>query len=387
MLAVNKKVGALACLYIGLLIIAASVEAQDRNQIEDRVQFSETQLLNREIRVLTPAGGSTRLTPQNVSSVLGSDAIIAERIEVRDIPLAGTDGEWSLPFQYSTASGDTFRPQLVVISPIAFDNEFNTFKGRLGLGVLSQTDAAASGRLPQPVHFTIAGDADSIEPTQVAVTHLNQPFSEIEVSVREPDEELALNVFASFDPEPEPLKVPTKRPQLDLSISPASIDGLGLAMADVNVSAHRDYAGRTVTLSYGKGRIGESVLTLGQDGKAQTQIRSQFVGDATLSVGGYPFEAARGSVEYVLPLVFIISGIAGALGGALVRKVMKKEDGKQFFVAIFSGFLGALLAALGVNFINLPVAIPAGETFAFVFAAISAYMGAAVFTSSSSAKA
>ena len=343
--------------------------------------YSSSELQDRDIKVLT-AAGATSVTPDNIES-FPPTAIFAERTAqtTRDLQT----GDVMLPFNYRTRlpSGEefSFRAKLVVLKPVAYDNASDTFKGRLGLGVLSETHPAASGSIGQSVSFSLAGDADSIIPTQLEIDHLNLPFTNIEVEVKEPDDEVSLQVFASFAPdEPEEIRLASSRPKLGISIAPTSIDGFGLAVADVRVEAHRSYAGRTVSLGYEKGRVEQSVLTLDDNGNAQTQLRSQFIGETEVTASGYPFVGASASIGFGWPVALFVMGILGALGGAFVRKFAKSAPEEKLGVAVFCGFLGAVLAALGVNFLNLPVTLPAGEAFTFVVAALSGYAGPAIFS-------
>jgi uncharacterized membrane protein YeaQ/YmgE (transglycosylase-associated protein family) len=256
------------------------------------------------------------------------------------------------------------------------------------LSVISPPLPAANTPCPSGSNATaVAGNPRTIRRSPVASMSEMMPSSlaaaTVNLQFKEPRDQVFVNLISSIDPQ-TPLRrvVPTTAPKLSLEVSPNPIDGFGLETATLTVRAlgGGSYAGSRITLDYDRGFIGNPQLQLDASGSASTQIRSRYVGTATIKATGRPFGDASVTLDYRAPVLFVFIALVGAAAGAVVRATVKREGKKGFFIAGLCGVIGVVVATLGVNFLNLAVTIPNGEAFAFVVAALSAYLGAGVFS-------
>lgn len=352
--------------------------------IKSRLKLSPAELAGRTIRVKKDAVTLT-VTAANIDTAITPHSLLVERTG-REVQSASRNNAtiWQLPVQFSYIRGDgssfSFRPFIKVMQPLRFNHQERTFKGLLGLGVVDESRPRARERLADPVSFTLTG-FESITPNQVTVTHLSQPFKEVELRLINPDDEVSLGVIATLESETDSIKVPAIRPQLKLRISPSQrIEGLGLSTAVVHIAAEDGgiFAGEKIALESTLGRLKDSQVTLDTAGTAQTRIRSSFIGPARVTAQGYPFAEATDTVTFGWPVVLTVVALIAAGLGAWVRR---KSGKGSFSVALAFGVVGAILGAIGVNFLSLPVEIPAGEAIIFVLTFFSAYLGPMAFKS------
>jgi uncharacterized membrane protein YeaQ/YmgE (transglycosylase-associated protein family) len=377
--------------------ITATAAARDLRTIENRVapvpvdvikprlEFSRAQLDSGTVRMKT-ASGTSVLSAANLDAAIKPNTLFIRRTGGQvEAAAAGDAQTWKLPIRFSYIRSDgttfSFEPFIKVLQPLLFNKSEGAFKGVLGLGVVDEARPRARDTLSEPVSFTIGGAIETINPSEVTITHLSQPYKKVELSLRSPGEEVVVDIFATLDGAADSIVVPAIRPELNLEISPSErIDGFGLSTAVIQVSAIDGgiFAGEKITLKSSMGRLRDNSVVLDSTGTAETLIRSSFFGPAVVSARAYPFFPSSEKVYFAVPVVFVGVALFGAIGGALARA--RKQRG-SFLRSIIFGFIGALLGGLGVNYLNLPVTIPAGEVFVLVVSFFTAYLGSVAFKS------
>ncbi|MEE4298892.1 MAG: hypothetical protein V2J24_05560 [Pseudomonadales bacterium] len=338
-------------------------------------------IADREILVLGELSASSVAAAAQPALRLPPQTIYAERVD-RSEPSRIQD---PLRFRFVLPSGDELdvEPSFRVLEAIRFDPQTDRFRGRIGLGVLSRTRPQDTSPIDPPVRFTVSGPGLSLDPVQIPVGHLNQPLEEIDVSYSEPRAEVELQLVSSFDPQaPLRRRVEAELPRLELFTSRPSADGFGLGTISVSVAAAAgpSFAGRRVSLRTTGGYLDQSEVTLDDQGRGETTLRSSFVGAASISARGYPFSPPTPvDVRFAMPLALLGALVAGALAGAAARHFFTRERWRRFAGGMLAGIVGGVLAVLGVNVLAIAVHVPAGEAFVFVIAALSAYLGPALF--------
>lgn len=339
-------------------------------------------IADREILVLGELAASSTAAATQPTLRLPPRTVYAERVQRPP----GTDSvQDPLRFRFVMPSGDELdvEPNFRVLEAIRFDPTTDRFRGRIGLGVLSTTRPQDTSPIDPPVRFTVSGQGLSLDPVQIPVGHLNQPFEEIAVSYAEPRAEVELQLVSSFDPQaPLRRRVEAELPTLELFTSRPSADGFGLGTISVSVAASAGpvFAGRRVSLRTSGGYLDQSEVTLDDQGRGETTLRSSFVGPASISARGYPFTSPEPvDVRFAMPLALFGALLAGALVGSAARHFFVREPWRRFAGGMLAGIVGGVLAALGVNVLAIAVHVPAGEAFVFVIAALSAYLGPALF--------
>lgn len=249
------------------------------------------------------------------------------------------------------------------------------FAGLVHVGLRDVQDPSKKYSLPQPIGLLVSGEADDLTPRQLTLGHINLPFEPVRVVSRDPADTVELTLQASGTTERATVAVPVFRPRLELFVAPPRIQGMGLETADVTVRAVGDSepAGRVITISPTRGWVETMNLTLDQTGTATTSIRSAWLGTATVNASGAPFAPASESVEFLLPVVFLVAALLGGLAGAYLRHGWRMKA-----VLLDGGLTGIVVAALyavGVNVLPFQPGARAGEALVFVVAAAGAYLG------------
>jgi uncharacterized membrane protein YeaQ/YmgE (transglycosylase-associated protein family) len=360
---------------------SSSLSATARRSIATELRLTERIEAGETVQVQTPGAAPVAVTRENLAEVIKPGAVFASRVgtAVAERRVGDVEG-FELPVRYEmvTREGHTrsFAPFVRVLRPLTFKSadaaRDGQFTGSVAIGVVDADRPGARDALPYAFQFTFAGNAE-LAPDEVAISKLNQPFKRVNVSTRAASEQVVIEVISAMDGKTDTITLPVVRPTLEVRVNPDDeIDGFGLGSAQVTVAASEGpaFAGHRVTLA-ARGWLEESNLTLDEAGVAETTLRSRLVGDAALEASGYPFAAATATLRYGWPIAFTVAALAGALGGTLVRGARHEP----WLASLLFGLVGAILAALGVNFLNLPVTLPFGEAFALVVSFMTAYWG------------
>jgi uncharacterized membrane protein YeaQ/YmgE (transglycosylase-associated protein family) len=360
---------------------SSALSAAARRTIASELRLTERLDAGETVQVQAPGEAPVAVTRANLAEVIKPNAVFASRVgtAVAERRIGNIEG-FELPVRYEmiTSEGQTrsFAPFVRVLRPLTFkaaeSERDGEFTGSVAIGVVDEERPGARDVLPQAVQFTFAGNAELV-PDEVEISRLNQPFKRVNVATRAASEQVLIEVISAMDGKTDTIALPVVRPTLDLRVNPDDeIDGFGLGSAQVTVAAAEGpaFAGHRVTLA-ARGWLRDRILTLDETGVAETTLRSRLVGDAGLKARGYPFAEATATLRYGWPIAFTVAALIGALGGTLVRRVRHEP----WLASLLFGLVGATLSALGVNFLNLPVALPFGEAFALVVSFMTAYWG------------
>ncbi|MGE4056674.1 MAG: hypothetical protein AB7F99_17935, partial [Vicinamibacterales bacterium] len=218
---------------------------------------------------------------------------------------------------------------------------------------------------------------------QVTVSHINLPFAEIAVTATNPAETLDVTVQANGTTERAMVSMPVRRPSLELSVTPRSVQGFGFESAQITVrtTGLSNPGGRVVTVSSDTGRLETTEIHLNDQGTGSTTLRSVSIGNAAVHASSPPLGAVDDTVRFAWPLALLASAAAGGLAGAFLG-LPKQAAGKRrkgvpqaLLVGVLTGFVVVALYAVGVNVLPVQPTATAGEALAFALAAVGAFLG------------
>lgn len=311
----------------------------------------------------------------------------AERIEISMAdPTAGATQRWRLPYEILTvdAEGETFDLEAIVevggggMRPQAGGG----FLGRIFLSVRDAARPETPRPLDPPIEILVTAEVDRVEPSRLQIERTNA-FSQVDLTAANPRDMVSVRLVPTFDREGSEIELPVLRGSLRLTVSPETIQGLGLEVARVTVRAAETPGsdGLPVTLSSDRGRLDTDILSVSGNRAASTSIRSVTTGLATVRAEAEGVVPGEASVRFVFPWLFLVAAVAGGITGAAIRRSRTDEAARRklwldlFALGVLVGILVATAYSVGINLLALEPAARAGEALVFVMAALGAFFG------------
>jgi hypothetical protein len=234
-----------------------------------------------------------------------------------------------------------------------------------------------------PIRFALLGDADSIDPTQIAVEHTNFPLQRVRVASRFAADSVRVHVVPEFDVNGADVWIPVE-PSLTLD-APRRIQGWGIQTARVvaRVIGTGSVRPTTLTVTTSEGGLDSSRIALDESGSAETRIRSEGIGGATVEVGGPGLSTASVDIDFIFPWIFLVAALLGGVFGGLAaaahgRKGRRKVRwGEHAVKGVFAGAIAALAwYALGISLLQFDLGMARfNELAVFTLAALAGYFG------------
>ncbi len=213
------------------------------------------------------------------------------------------------------------RPIYATGTRLTYDPSAHIFRGVLLVGLEDSVAPSEFVTLAKPIEFQFPGDANTMNPGTVAITHTNLPLDSIIVTA--PQATVLDSVLIRIIPQLDPGGINVSMPVTPALLFPkglSQIQGLGLEDAAVVV----EVVGATVrdpvvvTLTATNGSFDSGQVSLGRSGSATARLRSRGTGPVTVSAMAPGFVPATGSVSFVFPWMFLIAALAGgAVGGTI----------------------------------------------------------------------
>jgi hypothetical protein len=122
-------------------------------------------------------------------------------------------------------------------------------------------------------------------------------------------------------------------------------------------------------------------VTLGEDGSASAQIRSDGTGSADVKASGPPFESAATTVEFNRPWRFLVATFLGAVLGWIVKTGARARSMRSIVVALASAAILSAAYAIGIRWLQWAPEAGVGEALGFFVGAMGAYFGMRVLGS------
>lgn len=284
----------------------------------------------------------------------------------------------------TTGSGEvTLIPLALVDSPLRFNATRRLYEGSIAVGLIELGHTGAAKTLSAPIRFQVLGDATA-EPSIAQLASTSPPFTTIRVSARDVRAGVDLQVLSNVSAEPVKLTLPVRRAQLELRAK-TRLQGWGLETAEVAVGASDGEAskGSRVVLSAPLGNLSPQQVVLGEDGSAQTMLRSESIGRVQLTATAASLEPGQLTIDFDFPARFLLGGVGGGLVGGLLRIGMNRTGsfGRlawKLLLGVLTGTLVFGLFALGVNVVGFPLPRGGGEVLVAVVSALGAFLGTGV---------
>jgi len=258
------------------------------------------------------------------------------------------------------------------------------YLGRVYVALLDETDPAATYEFERPASLLVTASVDSVEPDTFDLGGTNR-WQSVALQARNPRDPVPLHVRASNDPSGFDLELTVDRPALVVKGNPPSVQGLGLELMDIVVTAPDvpSPGGRAVTLDPSRGKLADTTLELGANGSATTTLRSIGAGPVTVTAmsDGLDDGVSHG-LSFLWPVSFLIAAIAGGVVGAAIRILQARarlSSWRRWVTRLAAGALVgiavAVLYAIGVNLLPIAPSATAGEALVFGLALVGGFLG------------
>jgi hypothetical protein len=135
-----------------------------------------------------------------------------------------------------------------------------------------------------------------------------------------------------------------------------------------------------ITLSSSQGEIVPTSVTLDASGHGVAQLRSDGTGVATITAMGDPFARGIVTVNFQLPINFLIATLVGAVVGWIVKTRARGFSVGSLLLALASSAILTAAYAIGIHWFKWAPEAGAGAALTFFVAAMGAYLGMRVLT-------
>lgn len=374
------------CLFL-CMIGAQGVSAQSRRKIDvATARVSQLKVL-RPSGLSNVGGGVSGITTVEVRP----SELLFERLDRPAIVTQNASGvsRQELPFRLYGVSPEGSHLDFGVVVDIEGGGmrpspNAASFVGKLRFGIINSQNPASQQTLPTPVGFLVTADVDSIDPDgSVNLDHTNLPFVPVTLSAVSPRDTVSVQIRPSFSPA-NPVKVDINviRPELNIEISPKSIQGWGLEEASITIrtTGLAQPKAAEVTLNATRGGLEKTSVNLDDNGVGAAKIRSIGLGLAKISAKSSRLRDAETDVRFTFPWAFTISAMLGGILGVLAKKVQSKgkKSGSMavsLLAGIAIGMLGAVAYAVGVNLTGYVPKAQVGEALILFVAGMVSYVG------------
>lgn len=326
-----------------------------RNQLRNLLPTAYTSRSGEPVFVLRSSGRDTLIRSAD-SVVLRPGEFVAAR--VRDsvrLDTVGPQVRFDLPFRIvgSDSNGSTvsLRPAVQVEGGgLRYSPADETFQGSLLVGLEDSLQPTESRALGAAIQVQVsADDADSVSPRVLTISHTNVPFERVRLFAATPGESVEVHLVPVFNPSGVHVVLRVNRPPLTLRASPKVIQGLGLETAVLSVAVAPGIvrASRVpivVTLSSDRASPEPGQVRVDSGGVGHGQVRSRWVGEATIRAEHPQLKLAEVQLQFEWPLLFLLLAIVGSLVGTIWRWLRKPERTSRSF---WFHVLGGLIAGLG----------------------------------------
>lgn len=258
------------------------------------------------------------------------------------------------------------------------------FEGELLIGVTEIVDSTITKHLPSPLQFEIAGAVRSV-PDKVIVDTTSPPFRHVKVIVDAIQDQAAkLRVISVLDRNGTEVSLPLAG---ELSVEPesGSIEGFGLETTRVHVgtAAVPSPRGRMVTLRVDpSGYLDKGTLALDENGMAETVLRSDGIGEATIKASSPELKSATSRVRFRLPIRTFGAALLGGLLGAFVAFSTGDQPHSKAWKPVLGGTLFGVLVfafwAVGMNILPVTPKVTVGAAAVFAVAGLAAWLGPSI---------
>ena len=328
--------------------------------------------------------GDLRITPEEY--VILTSAEPAKAVDCRSGGI-GNCIETPLRYLAMTPSGESLDLALVLASPenLRFNAQSESFVGDIFVQLRDLKAPDAVKEIGTKIGIVISADVDEITPASLLeIGETNRFRDATRLTVKSPIEPTVVKLTPERGAQPQQLSLGITRPRLKLQIGQDTILGYGLETATVTVQTEgaASLPTQAISISSRTGHLDQNAIHFdAATGIASTFVRSRGLGGDTITASLAPFSSATDTVAYEKPWTWLIAVLIGVAVGVGIRLAMRAKEpppksGVAYNIAIgvLGGVVTAVLYALGVNILALPLPGGFSEGLTFVLSALGGWV-------------
>lgn len=294
-----------------------------------------------------------------------------------------------LPVQvYTVDGGGQLRESTLVTEytggGLRLADDGRAYSGRVYVSLQDTTDRTAAYTFPQPAGLLVTAGVSNVDPERLSLLGTNQ-WEAVTLGDLDPTSPVPLRIRTTTEGDDVVLAIPVVRPQLELRADRDEVEGFGLAVTEITVSAPGvpNPEGRLVALQVlPAGAPEPRSVMLNPQGVATAKVRSIRTGPVEIVASSVGLADGRyDRVTFIWPIAFVVFSLGGGFTGALVRVLRshRRSRGLRVLMRLGSGaaigLAVAALYAIGVNVTPVTPSATAGEALVFGLGFIGAYWG------------
>lgn len=370
-------------LVVGGLLVAPRCVAQARATIPKSAIAGHLRSAGpaERLRIVKRAGVDTlSVTPDSSASIRFGDVLVVPAAP-GSTPDSAAGGHFDLEnryIQFDAAGREvlTLSVRIAIAGGgLRYDPALQAFVGTVFIGLEDSVRHTERLTLSRPIDVQVTGDAESVEPGNLRLTHTNVPFESVRIRAQLTGDVVRLLVQPTFDPDIAPTPIPVVRPSIIVHASPETIHAFGLQSATITISGPPTLSGESMVISADRGDLDTNTLSLPPRGAATTKIRSGAPGSATVRVEVGDVTSRVTTLRFAFPWSFLVAAVLGSLVGALIRgRVGAGQSVAQVDVllGLACGLVAAVAYTIGLNLIGVELSVRVGDAAAFVVSALGA---------------
>jgi len=276
-----------------------------------------------------------------------------------------------------------YRILFTMKQPLSYDANSNSFKGKIGFLLMSDSDNTAP--VKEPVKIEVRSDKTrSIVPDKFAIDHLSIESTDVDLEVAgNVTDSIGVRVGTVSNPEGYVTFIKVE-PGLEISSNRKALQGLGIEETEIDVelkgSTSADSA--KVVFSAEKGTITPSSISVKYSEPAIVTLRSEGLGDSKISASTSRLNSNSLVFVFKFPLAFLLAALIGGLSGGVVKFLSsdKTRRKKSMQKIVIGGILTGLIVAaayygLGISVIGIKISALVNEIAVFALSALGAIVG------------
>lgn len=294
---------------------------------------------------------------------------------------------YELPYRWFTVDTNGVErlliPKLIVDqNGLTYKNATRMFSGWASIGVVDSLHPEEGSQplarpLKMQLHLTGPG---KVVPNRLEIDHTSLDYDSVEISA---SDSVTVRVTTATDPEGVLIPVQVYRPRVKLYALPSVLQAFGLGTSVISVTLPPGHApGDTILVTFPTQTLNvrPAILSVTADEANEAKIRSGMPGSHTISADVNGTRADSIQVTFVWPWLFLSATLAGlVVGGAATFFGNRAGKPTNIGIAILKGapfgFLTAVAAALGLDWLGLHLDDAGTWMGVMLTAALGAYAG------------
>jgi len=318
-----------------------------------------------------------RVTKIDMVSLKKYDSVTEGKLPDKDVKVIP-----ELHVEAATGNGGTltYRILFTMKQPLSYDASSNSFKGKIGFLLMSDSDNTVP--VKEPVKIEVRSDkTKSIVPDKVAIDHLSIESTDVDLVADNVADSISVSVSTVSHPEGYVTFLQVE-PALEISTNRKELQGFGIEETDIDVKLKGSTSADSVKVVFSaeKGTITPGSINVKFRDPAIVTLRSQGLGNSKITASASSLNSSSLVFMFNFPWAFLLASLIGGLLGGFVKFLSSDKKKKFLQKIVIGGVLTGLIVAaayygLGISVIGIKISAFVNEIAVFALSALGAIVG------------